>query len=416
MKNTMYKQHIAWGVTVFSVIGLSILVFFIFYRAAYLLGALRGLFGILKPFIYGAALAYILNPIYRRCETILTRLLTRRFKRPGWAVFWARFISTIIILLFSFVALFGLLYLVLPQLALSVSGIIERIPNYLTEIKLWIDQIMDNSPHVGPLLLSSYQSLAGSVEEWLNANIADMLPLLTAWAKRAYTGLLSVFAVLFNLVIGIVVMVYLLNGKRAFAAQSKKLLYSLLGAQKGNTAVEIVRYAHRVFGGFINGKLIESILVGITCFIFMTVTKMPYVLLISVIIGVTNVIPFFGPFIGAIPSALLLLFESPTQCLYFLIFILIIHQLTGSILGPRILGVTTGLPSFWVLFSILFFGRMFGFVGMVLGVPVFALIYSLIKALIRQGLKKQELPYDTGSYNDLHHIDDDHKLVKNGEI
>jgi len=414
MKDNTYKRYIVWGVTVFAVIALSILLFFILYRAKGLSDAFSNLINILKPIIYGAALAYIFNPIYRRCEQLLTRLFSACCKKQRWAIFGARLVSTILTLALTLVILFGLIYLVLPQLAVSVFGIIKRMPNYLTDIQAWFELKLSDNSYMSQLALKAYQDISSYVDSWL---LTDMRPLLASWAAYAYTGLLNAVAELFNLLIGIVVMIYLLNGKRAFAAQSKKLLYSILGAERGNTVVETVRYAHRVFGGFINGKLLESLLVGLFCFIFMAALKMPYTMLISVIIGVTNVIPFFGPFIGAIPSALLLLVENPLLCLYFLIFILVLQQIMGNILGPRILGITTGLPSFWVLFSIVFFGRTFGFIGMVLGVPVFALIYSLLKVLIKRGLDKQKLPDDTASYQDLHHIEGEgHALVKNDEV
>ena len=411
MKNSAYKRYIVWGVTVFSVIALAIVLFFGFYRAKDLGGAIRVFISILKPFIYGAALAYVLNPLYSFCEKLLIKPFTRCFKKPAPAFFLAHFFSTLIILILTVISIFGLLYLIIPQITGSIFGIVEKMPNYLLNLRTWADQLMDDSTYVGPLLINTYQSISTYIENWLRV---DLMPLLATWAVRASSSLLSAVTMLFNLLIGIVVMIYLLNGKRIFAAQGKKMLYSILGVARSNAVIESIRYAHRVFGGFINGKLLTSLCVGIICFIFMIITKMPYALLISVIIGITNIIPFFGPIIGAIPSILLLLFENPLLCLYFLIFILILQLVDGNIIGPRILGQTTGLPSFWVLFSILFFGRLFGFLGMVLGVPVFALIYSLTKALIKRGLTRRGLPVDTENYNDLHHIDDESKTaVKN---
>jgi predicted PurR-regulated permease PerM len=404
MKNTTYKQYIIWGVTAFAVVAFSILLYFVLYRAKGLSDALNNLLKILTPFIYGAVLAYLFNPIYTCCEKLFARLLALRFKKTRWTVVVSRSISILITMALTLTAIFGLFYLVIPQLAVSVFGIINRMPQDLANLKNWMDQLMDNTSDVGPLLMNTYNSVVEYIEDWL---LVDLRPLLGGWAVRAYTGLLVAFTLLFNLFIGLVVMVYLLISKRTFAAQGKKLIYSIFGARRGNTAIEIIRYTHRVFGGFINGKLIESLMVGMVCFLFMAITNMPYAMLISVIIGVTNVIPFFGPFIGAIPCALLLLFESPTLCLYFLIFILIVQQVDGNIIAPRILRGTTGLPSFWVLFSILFFGRLFGFIGMVVGVPVFALIYSLVKYLINRGLEKQDLPSDTEVYFDMHHIDDE---------
>lgn len=414
MKNNNYKRYIIWGVTVFAVIALSIVLFFIIFKAQGVSTALRSVVNILRPIIYGVAMAYVLNPVFRRCDNLLSRLLSRRFKNPKYVIIISRSFSSILTLAISFIVILGLFYLVLPQLAASIFGVINKMPVYLRDLQLWSFQVLDTNPYVGSLIMDIYQSTVTNIENWLST---ELLPLVASWAAYAYGGLRVAITTLFNLIVGVIVMVYLLNGKHTFAAQAKKIIYSLCGLRLANAVIEQVRYAHRVFGGFINGKLLDSLIIGIICFIFMMVTKMPYAMLISVIVGVTNIIPFFGPFLGAIPSAILLLFESPLLCLYFLIFILILQQVDGNVIGPKILGDTTGLPSFWVLFSILLFGGLFGFVGMVLAVPVFALIYSLIKALTDRGLKKRDLPTDTDSYRGLHHIEEESReLVKNSEL
>lgn len=228
--------------------------------------------------------------------------------------------------------------------------------------------------------------------------------------NRVSTGILSVFTVVKNILIGMIVMVYFLNMKDTLCAQSKKILYGLLRVKDANRIIGEVRFAHSVFGGFITGKLLDSLIIGIMCFFAMKFLKMPYVLLVSVIIGVTNVIPFFGPFIGAIPSAFLILLVSPMKCLYFLIFILVLQQFDGNILGPKILGGSTGLPSFWVLFSILLFGGLFGFVGMVIAVPAFAVIYRSVSAYIRGALVKKNLSGRTEDYMELDYIDEEEKV------
>ena len=205
-------------------------------------------------------------------------------------------------------------------------------------------------------------------------------------------------------------MVYFLNIKDTLSAQSKKIVYSVLKLKDANRLVSEVRFAHGIFGGFITGKLLDSLIIGIMCFFAMQFMGMPYVLLISVIIGVTNVIPFFGPFIGAVPSAFLILMISPMKCLYFLIFILVLQQFDGNILGPKILGDSTGLPSFWVLFSILLFGGLLGFVGMIIGVPAFAVIYRLVSAYVSNNLKKKDLSPRTEDYMELDHINEEDKI------
>lgn len=220
------------------------------------------------------------------------------------------------------------------------------------------------------------------------------------------TGLLGVVTVLKNSLIGLIVMVYFLNIKDTLSAQSKKIVYSLFPLKQANRIIEEVRFTHSVFGGFITGKLLDSLIIGVICFFCMRLLRMPYVLLVSVIIGVTNVIPFFGPFIGAIPSAFLILLVSPMKCLYFLLFVLVLQQFDGNILGPKILGESTGLPSFWVLFSILLFGGLLGFVGMVIAVPTFAVFYHLTSEYVNRCLEKKALSQSTDDYRDLDYIDE----------
>jgi len=176
-----------------------------------------------------------------------------------------------------------------------------------------------------------------------------------------------------------------------------------------NEVVEKWRFIHLVFGGVIIGEIWDSVIIGILTFVWLSVLKMPYTVLISVIVGVTNIIPFFGPFIGAVPSAVLVLLADPKKCLWFLLSILAIQQLDGNIIGPKILGNSTGLSSFWVLFSILLFGGIMGPVGMIIGVPTFAVIYRLTAEWVNWRLKKRELSTVTDDYGDLKHIDEEKK-------
>ena len=212
------------------------------------------------------------------------------------------------------------------------------------------------------------------------------------------TVVLALVNLLKDIIVAVIVSVYLLARKDVFAAQSKKILYSIFPTRAADLLVEESRSAYRILSGFINGTLVDSFIVGVICLICFTVFQFPYPMLLAVIIGVTNVIPFFGPFIGAIPSGLLILLVSPRQCLYFVIFIFVLQQLDGNILHPKILGSSVGLASFWVLFAVLLFGGLFGFVGMVLGVPVFAMFYSVVSRLVNRGLKKRGLPLSTEEY------------------
>ena len=202
-----------------------------------------------------------------------------------------------------------------------------------------------------------------------------------------------------NLVIGVIISVYLLMGKRKFLAQAKKLCYALLGTKRGGIVCNVCTFANQAFGGFIGGKIIDSAIIGVLCFLGLSVLDMPYTMLISIIVGVTNVIPFFGPYLGAVPSALLLLVIDPMECLTFIIFILVLQQLDGNVIGPTILGDATGLNGFWVVVSILVFGSFFGIIGMVIAVPLFAVIYKIITEVVNRLLSNQGLSTVTSDYD-----------------
>ena len=212
---------------------------------------------------------------------------------------------------------------------------------------------------------------------------------------------------MFNFIIGIVISIYVLLGKETFIAQAKKLVYAVFPADRGNVIVATVRKANDIFGGFIIGKILDSVIIGILCFIGLSILQMPYTLLVSVIVGVTNVIPFFGPYIGAIPSAILIMLANPIQGLYFIIFILVLQQVDGNIIGPKILGDSTGLNSFWVVFAILVGGGLFGVAGMIFGVPLFATIYYITRKLTAWVLRKKGLPEETAAYTEVERIDVD---------
>lgn len=199
----------------------------------------------------------------------------------------------------------------------------------------------------------------------------------------------------------------MLFGKETFAAQIKKMLYAGMQVERANMVLHITRKSNEIFGGFIIGKIIDSAIIGVLCFIGITILDMPYILLVSVIVGVTNVIPFFGPYIGAIPSTILIALADPLKGLYFLIFIIALQQLDGNVIGPKILGNSTGLSAFWVVFSILLGGGLFGFIGMIIGVPTFAVIYYIVKMVVEEKLKKKKLPPDTEHYGDVEYLEED---------
>ena len=412
-KHRQYGPYIAVGVTAFAVIAAALLLFFTLFH----LSALRAFFGtlahILRPIFLGMIFAFLLLPIHRGIFGFMTAMTPeKRLKNKGDVQF-LNVLAIIFSLLLAVFLLYLLLAMALPQIYLSIVGLVNAFPEYINSVQEWLQKFLADNPDIQNTVMSVYVSAADSLEEWLNADILPNLESVTTtvqWLRQSVlpnlTGVMSSVSALVvslallvkDLLIALIVTFYLLIRKDVFAAQSKKIVYSVLPTHVGDLVVEETRSAYRIMSGFINGKLLDSLIIGIIALVCCNLLKFPYPALLATIIGVTNVIPFFGPFIGAIPCGLLVFLDSPIKCLYFAVFILVLQQFDGNILGPKILGDSTGLASFWVLFSILLFGGLFGFAGMVLGVPVFAMIYSILRRLVLYGLRRRGLPEDTECY------------------
>ncbi len=308
--------------------------------------------------------------------------------------------AIILSLLFAALVIYILLAMVLPQVYESVVGLVQSIPGYFMTLQERLMEFLANNPDIQTAVMPYYNSVAVSVEEWLQS---DLLPIWSP-STALCPGSAGDRSPAHLHVLQCVRCVHrpadagqgpadrryrlrLSAGQKGYLlCPGQKIVYSVCETRWADLIVEEVRNAYRIMSGFINGKLLDSLIIGIIALVCCNLFNFPYPALLAVIIGVTNVIPFFGPFIGAIPCALLILIISPIQCVYFVIFILVLQQFDGNILGPKILGDSTGLASFWVLFSILLFGGLFGFAGMVLGVPVFAMFYSVVNRLVRYGL------------------------------
>lgn len=406
MKNVRFKNYIYWGTTALAVIACSVAFGFFLSRFDLVSGAVKRIVSILMPIIYGGVLAYLMLPIYNKTRAYTVRKMERLSKSERTVDGFAKAAGTLVSLVLLITIVSGLFWMVIPQIYTSIIGLQEGIGENINNLTIWLSKMFEDNPSVEQAVMPFYEQAATEFQNWLTT---DLVPNMSMIISELSTGLLNVVTVVKNLLIGLIVMVYFLNIKDTLSAQSKKLVYSLFTLKNANRIVNEVRFAHGVFGGFITGKLLDSLIIGIMCFFAMQFMNMPYVLLVSVIIGVTNVIPFFGPFIGAVPSAFLILLVSPVKCLYFLIFILVLQQFDGNILGPKILGDSTGLPSFWVLFSILLFGGLFGFVGMIIAVPAFAVIYRLLSAYVSFSLSKKNLSPRTRDYMTLDYIDEEEK-------
>ena len=413
MKHNDRHPYLSAGITAFVVIAASMLLFFLLFQAREVTGFLIRLGVILRPIFMGAVIAFLLLPIHRNILRFFAAMTSDKRKEDSRSLPFLNLMSAVFSLMVAFFLFYLLLAMVLPQVYDSVVGLIQAIPDYIESVQVWLQTFFEDNPDIQAAIMPVYSSAAASLEQWLDSDILPNLESVattfqwvrtTIWPNltgmmAGVSGVLVGFLVLVkDLLIAAIVSVYLLVRKDIFAAQSKKIVYSLFRTDVADLIVGEARSAYRIMSGFINGKLLDSLIIGILCLVCCNLLKFPYPALIAVIVGVTNIIPFFGPFIGAIPCGLLIFLVNPIQAIYFAVFILALQQFDGNILGPKILGDSTGLASFWVLFSILLFGGLFGFAGMVLGVPVFAMIYSVISRMVSYGLRSRNLPQETKDY------------------
>ena len=392
-KKPHIKPYLYGMLAGFGAIALSIIFFFLIYRFDGFGSAISTLTGILMPFIYGAVIAYLLKPVCNTIEAFLRRFIPEKMKGLINAL------SVTFTILFGLLLIYALCMMIIPQLITSVTTLYYTAQANITKFMYWANHLefIEKNEQIMELLNSAYAALNTNLDTWIKNTL---LPSMQNILSGAALGVLNVVVVLKNLVIGIIVAVYMLASRKRFVQQGKLVLHSIVRPRWAQLITEEVKYADRMFGGFINGKIMDSAIIGVLCYIGCLIFKFPSALLVSVIIGVTNVIPFFGPFIGAIPATLLILIQSPIKALWFVLFVLVLQQLDGNIIGPKILGNTTGLSSFWVLFAILLFGGLWGFVGMIVGVPLFAVIYDVIKKLVIHGLQRNQELTLLNSYHD----------------
>ena len=350
--------------------------------------------GILMPFYIGIVMAYLLCPIYNATVRLVYRRSKNRFKNQIRSFRLARVCGTLAALALLIVVVAGLLMLVLPSLWESITGLMIAAPDMVSRAQEWISTNVDQNPELAAILQGKLANLSEALILWAQDKV---LP----GAEAIFSGVMGTLGTVLDIFVALIICVYILNSKELFAAQSRKLILALFSEERAEKIFELGKLSNQTFGGFINGKIIDSAIIGVLCFIVLTIFQIPMTMLISVVVGVTNIIPFFGPFIGAIPSIIILLIIDPISSLKFAIIILVIQQLDGNIIGPKILGKTTKLASFWVMFAIIVGGGLFGFLGMILGVPVFALIYTYTSRGINAKLESKALETDTFSYENF---------------
>lgn len=376
----------------------AILFYYVLFNTDKLSSVFGSIFTVLMPFIIGIAIAYILNPIMVFLETrIIYKLLVRvvndfnnktRLKRI------IRYFTAILVIILFLAGLYGLFILIVPQLILNIQAIIFRAPIYLDNLNNYYNDFMVSNPRFKEFFSDSMLD----INSWIKSIV---MPSITDWLSHTstlFSSIVYLFKSVINLILGIIIAIYMLIDKEKFLSQCKKVIYAIFKEKKANNYLNNLRYSNNIFSGFVTGKVVDSILIGIMTYLGCILLKMPYPLLVSVIIGVTNVIPYFGPFLGTIPSALLVFVISPQKCIIFLIFIFVLQQFDGNVLGPKILGDSVGLNSFWVIFSITVFSKFFGALGMFIGVPLFAVIYTAFGTFINQKLIAKNMPIESNFY------------------
>ena len=404
MKNFLEKKYVQIGVTAFCVIAASLLFYFGIFHTASITKGLKAIYNILTPIVYAAAISYVLWPLIRFMEkSIIYRICEKKNWKPSEKVrHGIRMICVIVTLLLFFFGIYGLLSMLIPELINSITNIIDNLPRYINNIEKWLTNLLKNYPELEENSSMIFSTVTARAETWLTN---DLLPKINLLVASFSTGFMGALVFLKNFLIGAMISIYLLYGKESYVAQGKRLLYCLFSTQTTNNIIRDLQYVDKTFGGFIIGKVLDSLIIGILCYIGTTILNLPYALLVSVIVGVTNVIPFFGPYIGAVPSAVLILLVNPIQCIYFVIFILLLQQFDGNFLGPKILGGSTGLSSFMVIVAILVGGGLFGIFGMFVGFPACAIICTVIRNGIQSRLEKKKMPIDLESYRDIDHLD-----------
>lgn len=354
-----------------------------------------------QPIIIGLVLAYILNPVMKFLEKPLLPFFEKRCKTKEKAAKWARGLAITGAIIFFLVILVLLIWAVAPALVTSVAGLIDTMPESVNKFIKTIQNGRFGKFKVTDRIGEFLTSLTDELEKW----VTTLIPQARTYIVQFTSGVISVVRGVVNFIIGIIVTIYVLLIKESLIGQMKKMVYAIFKPAVGNIILETMHKADEIFGGFIIGKIVDSAIIGVICYIGCSILNIPDALLVSVIIGVTNIIPAFGPFIGAVPAVFLVIIQSPWHALYLVIFIIILQQVDGNIIGPKILGSSTGLTSFWVMFAILIGGGMFGFLGMLLGVPVFAMIYYIVRRLVNHSIKKKNMPMETEAYVKVSSVD-----------
>ena len=391
------KRYLKIGITGAAILASGILCAFVLFKMPVIISVLKGITEILKPFLYGVVFAYLLAPLCNKIEEKLFQIFP---KAKTKARRFICFIAIVISLCVAIAVIWLIIMMIIPQVWDSVMKIIQMVPQKLIVVNNWIEHMLENQPELQAYFEEFSSQAESNIDSLLNV---DTIQKVQSIINSLSVQLFGVLGVVKNIFLGLLISAYLLGSRKLFGAQAGLILHGVFSDKWAKIIEEEIRYTDKMFNGFLVGKIIDSAIIGLLCFAGTSIMGFEAPTFISVIIGITNIIPFFGPFIGAIPCGLLLLLENPMHCLYFIIFIFVLQQLDGNVIGPKILGNTTGVSSFWVLFAILLFGGMWGVVGMVIGVPLFAVIYDIIRKLVYRGLRKHKRESMIMDYEEKYH-------------
>ena len=376
MRNPGNERYVKLGVTGVVVAIVAIFAYFLMAQYAVLLDFLNSVGKILMPFLYGAVIAYLLAPLCNTLEDVLRRRVPGCARAAGG-------LSIVLALLLAFAVVLAFLMLVIPSVVRSVVQMVNAVPDQMAAATQWFHELLEAQPD----LQDSFDELSANamtqITSWLETDLLTTVQTLASSLSTQLVGIVNAFK---NVFLGLLISVYLLVSRKKFARQALMLLYGAFPQKWAQMIEAEVRYADKMFNGFLVGRIVDSAIIGLICFAFTAILRFDSAVLVSVVVGVTNVVPVFGPILGAVPCAFILLLENPLHCLIFIVFVIVLQFIDGNIIGPRILGETTGVSSFWVLFSVLLFGGLWGLVGMIVGVPLFAVIYDILKRLVYLGL------------------------------
>ena len=392
------KKYIIWGVTAFLVAACSILFIFAVFNYPIFAMGFSNFLKVMMPVINGFLIAYLLNPTMMFIEKKLIPALFRalKLKEPESVRTKRilRYISIGLSVIFVILVIVAFISVVIPQLIGSIKSIAQQFPEYVSNFTGFMNKTFDDNPQV----LEYYDQYYAQLEEWTKGIMTNIPSYINKIWDSLSKGIQSGISFVYNIVLGFILSIYILSFKEKFIAQIRKIILAYFSRKKANGIFTEIRDIDRIFRDYITSSIVDSFIIGVLCFIACMILRTPYAILMSFIVGITNIIPFFGPFIGGIPCAVILLMINPVQAMYFIIMVVILQQLDGNVIKPKLFGDSTGLPAFWVIVSILLGGGFFGVMGMYLGTPVFAVIYSYIRRAVTDKLAKKGLPGETSRY------------------